>query len=147
MIDTKSQPFLVRCFLLYEMDIDIVLLQETWLDASVESFSLPGYVELSRRDRSAEDNRGGIITLCRKDVKISLRSNMIVVCGTSSATAPMIYELYSSRSTVKDPDERGVKNTRRANVAASRLQRRVQQCDDMAIDRPVSLVQKSVAKG
>ena len=41
----------------------LVLLQGTWLDASVESVSLVGYMVVSRRDRSADANRGGVLTL------------------------------------------------------------------------------------
>ena len=37
----------------------IVLLQETWLDKSVEQIYVPGYVTVSRRDRSETANRGG----------------------------------------------------------------------------------------
>ena len=44
----------------------IVLLQETWLDASTEDFCIEGYVIISRRDRHSDANRGGIITLCRQ---------------------------------------------------------------------------------
>ena len=47
----------------------LILLQETWLDASVESISLPNYHVVSRRDRSDIANRGGIIAFCRDDVK------------------------------------------------------------------------------
>ena len=45
----------------------IVLLQETWLDKSVEQIYVPGYVTVSRRDRSDTANRGGVLTLCRAD--------------------------------------------------------------------------------
>ena len=45
----------------------IVMLQETWLDASVESVNVPGYTIISRRDRSKTENRGGVMTLCRSD--------------------------------------------------------------------------------
>ena len=45
----------------------IVMLQETWLDASTESPRIEGYRIISRRDRSASPNRGGILTLVRND--------------------------------------------------------------------------------
>ena len=43
----------------------IVLIQETWLDESVEHVYVSGYVIVSRRDRSTSANRGGILTLQR----------------------------------------------------------------------------------
>ena len=54
-------------FHLASLQPHIVLLQETWLDASVESVSLVGYMVVSRRDRSAGTNRGGVLTLARHD--------------------------------------------------------------------------------
>jgi len=45
----------------------IVLLQETWLDASTESVSIANYIVISRRDRSEKANRGGVLTLARSD--------------------------------------------------------------------------------
>ena len=45
----------------------VVLIQETWLDQSTEMVSIPGYREVSRRDRSAGANRGGILTIQRED--------------------------------------------------------------------------------
>ena len=43
------------------------MLQETWLDASVEHVNIPGYKIISRRDRHENENRGGILTLARED--------------------------------------------------------------------------------
>ena len=43
------------------------MLQETWLSEEVEDLQISGYATVSRRDRSKEENRGGIITLRRKD--------------------------------------------------------------------------------
>ena len=40
-------------------NLDLVLIQETWLDCSTESVYIVGYKEISRRDRSNKDNRGG----------------------------------------------------------------------------------------
>ena len=54
-------------FHLASLQTHIVLLQETWLDASVESVSFVGYMVVSRRDRSAGTNRGGVLTLARHD--------------------------------------------------------------------------------
>jgi len=45
----------------------VVLIQETWLDKSTEHVNVPGYTEVSRRDRSDGPNRGGILTLQRDD--------------------------------------------------------------------------------
>jgi hypothetical protein len=45
----------------------IVLIQETWLDKSVEKIAVVGYTEVSRRDRKETANRGGIVTLQRSD--------------------------------------------------------------------------------
>jgi len=78
----ESQPFLIyqiniRCLfahlveLCYFLDLykpHVVLIQETWLNSSVESVKVPNYNVLSRRDRATGDNRGGIITLVRRDL-------------------------------------------------------------------------------
>ena len=56
----------------------IVLLQETWLDASIEDVQIQGYDVVSRRDRSDSPNRGGILTLKRSDF------NHIVHVSTST---------------------------------------------------------------
>ena len=45
----------------------ILLIQETWLDATTEHLDVPGYDVVSRRDRKTTANRGGIMTLQRKD--------------------------------------------------------------------------------
>ena len=45
----------------------IVLLQETWLDDTVEDVKVAGYRQVSRRDRKGTANRGGILTLQRDD--------------------------------------------------------------------------------
>ena len=45
----------------------VVLIQETWLDNTVESVTIPGYIVVSRRDRKQTANRGGILTLQRED--------------------------------------------------------------------------------
>ena len=49
-------------------DVHIILVQETWLDASVEQVDLHGYVAIARRDRSHSDNRGGVMAFVRDDV-------------------------------------------------------------------------------
>ena len=41
----------------------VVLIQETWLDNTVEEVYVPGYVTVSRRDRHSTANRGGVIIL------------------------------------------------------------------------------------
>ena len=53
------------CCQLQEHEPDIVFIQETWLDASTESFTVPGYKIIARRDRGINTNRGGILTLCK----------------------------------------------------------------------------------
>ena len=45
----------------------VVLIRETWLDRATESVDVPGYVQVSRRDRKDGANRGGILTLQRED--------------------------------------------------------------------------------
>ena len=79
----NSQPLNILCcnirsvlgkidqlvYLLNKLQTHFVLLQETWLDASVEALHVPGYVLVSRRDRSENENRGGVLALCRVDVK------------------------------------------------------------------------------
>ena len=45
----------------------VVMLQETWLNASYESVTISGYTVSSRRDRKISENRGGILTLHRED--------------------------------------------------------------------------------
>ena len=45
----------------------VVLLQETWLDASVECVDIAGYFTVSTKDRSEGPNRGGVLTLARND--------------------------------------------------------------------------------
>ena len=51
-----------------EQDIHIVMIQESWLDASVSKIDFPNFQVLSRRDRSESCNRGGILTLVRDDI-------------------------------------------------------------------------------
>ncbi len=55
------------CFHLASLRPHIVLLQETWLDESVEEISIPEYKVISRRDRAKTENRGGVLTLARAD--------------------------------------------------------------------------------
>ena len=43
------------------------MIQETWLDASVEEIKLFNYVVVSRRDRKKTANRGGVMTFQRAD--------------------------------------------------------------------------------
>ena len=54
-------------FHLSRLQSQIVLLQETWLDASVESPSISDYITISRQDRAITANRGGVLTLARRD--------------------------------------------------------------------------------
>jgi len=72
----------IQCLLAHKAELEyslsvhrphIVLIQETWLDASTEQVQISGYVEVSRRDRREGEegegtaNRGGILTLQRED--------------------------------------------------------------------------------
>ena len=52
------------CYVLRTLDIHLVAVQETWLDASTTEVDVPGYVVISRKDRSEPENRGGVLTLC-----------------------------------------------------------------------------------
>ena len=47
---------------------NLVLVQETWLDASVKNPILPNFVVVSRRDRSCKPNRGGVIIYASRDL-------------------------------------------------------------------------------
>ena len=47
----------------------VAMFQEIWLDASTEPLHVPGYEIIGRRDRSDMPNRGGVLVLCRQDVK------------------------------------------------------------------------------
>ena len=45
-----------------------VALVETFLDPSVSSVRLPGYVEIGRRDRGGLRQKGGVIVFVREDL-------------------------------------------------------------------------------
>ena len=51
-----------------ELSPHVILLQETWLNASIEEVLLPNYKIVARRDRSDGENRGGILTYARTDI-------------------------------------------------------------------------------
>ena len=54
--------------LLEERKPTVVFLQETWLNDDCKEINcIPGYVVVGRRDRSIGENRGGVLTLCRRD--------------------------------------------------------------------------------
>ena len=66
----------IRCLLSHLAELEfhlikhrphIVLIQETWLNESIESVAIRGYRTISRRDRKAGQNRGGVLTLARHD--------------------------------------------------------------------------------
>ena len=68
----------IRCLLAHAAELSyqlaifnphIVLIQESWLNKSVESVSLPNYMQISRHDRHDGENRGGVIAFARIDVK------------------------------------------------------------------------------
>ena len=52
-------------FHLEKHKLDIVCIQETWLEESIEDPRIPGYEVCSRRDRHVGANRGGVLTLQR----------------------------------------------------------------------------------
>ena len=55
--------------LVEERDIHLIFLQESWLDASYESVELPNFTLLSRRDRSKDPNRGGVVAYMHHNIK------------------------------------------------------------------------------
>ena len=57
------------CYVLEKYDIHLALIQETWLDASTDCINVPGYETIARKDRKTSANRGGVLALCRIDVK------------------------------------------------------------------------------
>ena len=68
----------IRCLLAHVAELSfhlsvhkphIVLIQESWLNKSIEHVSIANYSLLSRRDRSDTENRGGIIAFVRSDVR------------------------------------------------------------------------------
>ena len=97
-----SQPFLIysiniRCLFanrdelcqhVKDMSPHQVLLQETWLNSFFVSVTLLGYSLVSRRDRSSEDSRGGIIGFVRDDIGIGN-----VVCTHVSIDAERSWHL------------------------------------------------------
>ena len=99
----SPQPFLIyciniRCLLsnfaelcvqVKAVDPHLILLQETWLNKSVEEISIPGYNIISRRDRNENENRGGIITFARHDVHN-------IVCIKKSANAERAWHYFTS---------------------------------------------------
>ena len=57
------------CSILEDLKPHVVCIQETWLNKSVEVKVIPNYIVLSRRDRSEGENRSGILTLVRHDLR------------------------------------------------------------------------------
>ena len=57
------------CYHLERLQPHILLLQETWLDSSIEDIVIPGYICISRRDRAESANRGGIATYAIHSLK------------------------------------------------------------------------------
>ena len=64
----------IRCLLAHKGELEyqlgvykshIVLIQETWLNNSIENVQLLGYTLIKRRDRSSSENRGGVISFVR----------------------------------------------------------------------------------
>ena len=80
----NEQPFVIyciniRCLLAHLSELchyvsiydpALILIQETWLNSSIENVVIPNYKVLSRRDRSENENRGGVITYVRNDIHV-----------------------------------------------------------------------------
>ena len=47
----------------------LILIQESWLNASIEQVHIPDYIIISRRDRKESDNRGGIIVFAQANLR------------------------------------------------------------------------------
>ena len=58
----------------------VIVLQETWLDTSIESVNIPNYILVSRRDRSEHSNRGGIAAFAQSDLR-----NMVCIAKSIHA--------------------------------------------------------------
>ena len=50
------------------LGVNLILIQESWLDVSTKNPILPGFLILDRRGRSGRPNRGGIIIYARRDL-------------------------------------------------------------------------------
>ena len=58
--------------LIYHLEVHrphAVLIQETWLDPTTKDVQIARYTVVSRRDRHAGANRGGVLTFQRGDFK------------------------------------------------------------------------------
>ena len=60
--------FAELCHQVKVLSSQVVLLQETWLNKSIEEVQLPNYRIVSRRDRSESENRGRVIIYARLDI-------------------------------------------------------------------------------
>jgi len=92
-------------------DIHLVLLEESWLDASIENLVLPNFAVISRRDRSEGPNRGGVVGFVRRDVNnisflynatIAERSWHVIQRDTSSIAIGNWY--FSPQASLDDID-------------------------------------------
>ena len=107
----QSQPLNILCInirsiigklgelrhVLRTLDVHLAMIQETWLDASTAELNVPGYAVISRKDRSESENRGGVLVLCRLDVKNVLFLFRFRMCGeivASSAERHRHYIVY-----------------------------------------------------
>ena len=93
----NSQPFLVyivniRCLLANIVELThhiniiephLVLIQENWLNASVEEIALCNYSTFSRRDCAESENRNGVITFVRNDIRNTVHVSHSVVAERS----------------------------------------------------------------
>ena len=73
--ELKMQPLIVLCVnirslmgklgelvgLIERLEVNLIFIQESWLDASVVNPIIPNFYVLSRRDRNEKSNRGGVI--------------------------------------------------------------------------------------
>ena len=54
--------------LIERLEVNLIFIQESWLDASVVNPVIHNFYVLSRRDRNEKSNRGGIIIYVRGDL-------------------------------------------------------------------------------
>lgn len=68
----------IRCLLAHSAELSyqlelhephIVLIQESWLNATTKEINLVDYKLIERRDRSQSENRGGVISVAREGMK------------------------------------------------------------------------------
>ena len=81
-------------------DIDLLCLQETWLDESIEDFAITNYYYISRRDRE-EDPRGGVCISAKSSFRniVHLRTSIIGKLFDSGYSLPPLHRFSIYKST------------------------------------------------